>query len=612
MKFTLLAIALSVAVSALQPMRLAGLSTSICVLQPDGQVYCSGENSYGQLGVGSTTSVLSPLQMLTVTQAVDICLGDSHTCILESTGQVKCTGYNTYSSYVLGDGTTTDKSMLGNVLGLETGVSKIFCGPKTTCAVLEAGGARCWGSNSYGELGNNSTVSPPQPVSVNGFESSGVQSVGLGEDHTCFLNTAGKLLCTGSDYYGQLGNGTRWGTSTVPIPVTGLALTNTFVSVSCGGSHTCAVTVAGAALCWGENYYGQSGMGAGGPFTVPQQVVGLSSGVTSIWISGDSTYAVKSDNTVMAFGYNSYGVLGNGNTTTMRTPIPFANGVGNIKEVRGGYQTTCILLLDDTVQCLGANSYGQFGTGTSTYSTIYTLTTRRTVAELPPTVPNTLMPTRSPTPLPTTQPTTSPSMPTAYPSQAPTKSPSPWPTRTPTMPTPAPTTQPTTAPSVPTAYPSQGPTKSPSPWPTRTPTMPTPAPTTLPTTSPSMPTAYPSQAPTKSPSPWPTRTPTMPTPVPTIRPTTPTTLRPTTLAPTLTPTTSAPTLTPTTLAPTTLTPTLSPTTLAPTTTEPSSAPTPTVVATDAPVTGSKEKDSFAVQQQVGSCVLLVVAAAVLA
>ncbi|KAH9249805.1 hypothetical protein BASA81_012400 [Batrachochytrium salamandrivorans] len=462
----LFAVALASVASALQPMRLAGLSTSICVLQPDGQVYCSGDNYYGQIGVGNEElTVRSPLQMLAVTQAVDICMGDSHTCILESTGQVKCTGYNSYTSYVLGDGTTTDKIMLGNVLGLETGVSKIFCGPKTTCAVLEAGGARCWGSNNYGELGNNSTVSPPQPVSVNGFESSGVQSIALGEDHTCFLNTAGKLLCTGSNYYGQLGNGTRQGTSTVPIPVTGLALTNTFVSVSCGGSHTCAVTVAGAALCWGSNLYGESGMSADGPFLVPQQVVGLSSGVKSVWISDDSTYMIKNDNTMMAFGYNSYGVLGNGNTTSMRAPIPFANGVGNIKEVRGGDQTTCVLLLDDTVQCLGSNYNGQFGTGTSTYITIYDLTTRLTVAELPPTVPNTLVPSRVPTVRPTLRPTKAPS------SKTPTLTPTLAPTRLPSLlPSQAPTGLPTTL----------APTETPSHSPTRTPTLPTLQPTRRP------------------------------------------------------------------------------------------------------------------------------------
>ncbi|KAH9261551.1 hypothetical protein BASA81_000207 [Batrachochytrium salamandrivorans] len=162
-----------------QHKRLAGLTDAFCTLQTDGQVFCAGNNGFGNLGLGSLIQQIpTPLQMLTVTAATDICMGDSHTCLVDQGGQAKCVGSNRYDNQ-LGDGTNVDKTVLANVLGLETGVSQIFAGPQTSCALLDGGGARCWGSNFYGALGG--WYNDKLPLSP--FKSRVLRPVGCNSSH---------------------------------------------------------------------------------------------------------------------------------------------------------------------------------------------------------------------------------------------------------------------------------------------------------------------------------------------------------------------------------------------------------------------------------------------
>ncbi|KAH9260964.1 hypothetical protein BASA81_000660 [Batrachochytrium salamandrivorans] len=450
-------------ITALQIKRLAGVADAFCHLQVDGQIYCAGRNAMGNLGLGSKTAVISsPTQMLGVTNALDVAMGESHTCIVDQGGQAKCVGDSQY--YQLGDGTSMSNTVLVNVVGLETGVAQVFGGLKMSCALLTTGAARCWGSSLFGALGSGTVTDSRVPLQVVGFETGGALQLAIGEDHTCFLSTLGKVSCAGYMAYGQLGNGvSQFGGSTTPTSVIGLGLTSTFISVSCGNMHSCAVTTEGGVLCWGGTSYGQLGVGSVfGDKPIPQQVLGMTSGAASVWASGDNTFVIMEDGTAMGFGYNSYGELGVGNSSRIYSPVVFAYGVGNIKEVRGGEETTCILQLDDTVQCLGYNTNGQFGNG-SVSARSYSLVTRLTVAQLPPTPPNTFPPTTlGPTQTPTT----------LAPTKVPTLAPTLMPTKTPTL---APTRSPTNAPTTLT------PTLLPTPSPTRTPTQPTPQPTKRPT-----------------------------------------------------------------------------------------------------------------------------------
>ncbi|KAH9259012.1 hypothetical protein BASA81_002632 [Batrachochytrium salamandrivorans] len=375
--------------------------------------------------------------MLYVTEASDVSMGETHTCIVDQGGRARCVGYDFSGYYVLGDGTSQSSNALVNVSSLQSGVAQVFSSTVANCALMTTGAARCWGYNYYGVLGSGNTSTPTQPVQVIGFETSGAVLIAMGEHHTCFLSAQGKILCTGSNENGQLGVGSSVD-SNKPNPVLGQATNMVFVSVSCGFQHSCAVSDTGAVLCWGENRADQVGLGSNTvAFTLPQKPI--VSGASSVWVNDDNTLVIMSDGTAMVFGENAFGVLGTGNTVTVRTPTPFASGVGNIKELRGGEQATCVLFLDDTIQCLGSNTKGQFGTGSTTPQSSLVLVSRLTGAALAPTVPVTLKPTSmapttmTPTQRPTDVPTT----------LAPTMLPTPSPTRAPTLPTAQPTRRPT-------------------------------------------------------------------------------------------------------------------------------------------------------------------------
>lgn len=183
-----------------------------------GAVWCWGSNGLGQLGSNSTpASTSSPVKVVGLPSTVQaIAAGAGQTCAL-SNGGLFCWGWN--GAGQLGDGTTIDRPTPIAVFGLSSGVQAVASGRAHTCAVLN-GGARCWGQNTAGQLGNNSTAdSASTPADVYGL-SSGVLAITAGDSHTCALTSAG-VQCWGSNSYGELGNNSTTG-SAIPVSVQGL------------------------------------------------------------------------------------------------------------------------------------------------------------------------------------------------------------------------------------------------------------------------------------------------------------------------------------------------------------------------------------------------------
>ncbi len=142
------------------------------------------------------------------------------------------------------------------------GVQQITAGFGHTCALLTSGTLDCWGSNSSGQLGNGgSTPDSGSPLAVSSL-SGDASAAAAGYYHTCALTTAGEVKCWGGNTYGQLGNNSMGLGSTVPITVVtsnNAAITG-ITAVGTGGLHTCALTIPpGGVSCWGWNYYGQLG-----------------------------------------------------------------------------------------------------------------------------------------------------------------------------------------------------------------------------------------------------------------------------------------------------------------------------------------------------------------
>lgn len=326
---------------------------------------CWGLNMSGQLGDGTTTMRPAPTPVSSLGSGVAaITAGYNHSCALTSGGGVKCWGDNGHGE--LGDGTTTDRHTPVSVSGLGSGVSQVAAGSADTCVLTTAGGVECWGSNFFGELGDGTNSDSATPVPVTGL-GSGVRAIAVGQDHVCALTAAGGIECWGSNFAGQLGNATTADSAT-PVPVSGLS--SGVVAISAGADHTCAVASGGVVKCWGADDQGQLGdSGACGTgCTTPVATADLGAGVTAIATStGGHGCAVVADGSLKCWGHNNHGQVGDDTTTERFAPIAvdgLSSGAIAISVGLGDH--ACAVTSDRTVECWGNNSAGELGDGTTT------------------------------------------------------------------------------------------------------------------------------------------------------------------------------------------------------------------------------------------------------
>ncbi len=339
----------------------AGLSHT-CALMASGQVLCWGMNNKGQLGDGTTTFRRSPVGVVAlVTANGAITAGVAHSCAVTAVGGVQCWGVNRKGE--VGDGTFMPRGTPVAVTGLNSGVISVAAGQHHTCALTVSGGVRCWGWNGNGQLGEGTTTDRPMPVDVTGL-SSGVVAIAAGNTHSCALLNTGRVKCWGWNGYGQLGDGTttdRW----TPTDVSGL--TNGMIAIAAGsaGTHTCAVTVSGGVKCWGFNLHGQLGDGTKTGRTTPVDVVGLASGVTAVSGGGLHTCALTAAGGAKCWGGNESGQLGDGTYTERLTPVDVIGLTSGVAAITGGYAHTCAVTNIGGAKCWGGNESGQLGDGTT-------------------------------------------------------------------------------------------------------------------------------------------------------------------------------------------------------------------------------------------------------
>jgi len=240
-----------------------------------------------------------------------------------------------------------------------------------------------WGLNANGQLGNGNTTesSVPVAVAIMGVPATRkVVAVAAGASHSLALSSDGKVVSWGLNTNGQLGDGTNTqSTEPVDVNVMGVLAGRTVVAIAAGSSHSLALCSDGTVVSWGLNTYGQLGNSSNDMSNVPVAVTVASSAlngknVVAIAAGGNHSLVLCSDGTVATWGLNGSGQLGNGTTTLQTKPVAVSTaGVLNGKFVRmiaAGDSHSLALCSDGTTASWGLNTSGQLGTGNNTQSSV--------------------------------------------------------------------------------------------------------------------------------------------------------------------------------------------------------------------------------------------------
>jgi len=337
-----------------------------------------GLNSAIDLSVGEAASILRladarrqswgvTVPTSGVTDPTRYSLGSSHSCLMERVGQPKCWGANTYGQ--LGNGATADQLVPVNVSNLTVTGVEIDVGLEHTCALLIDGQVRCWGRNANGQLGRAVTSDrETAPVTVFSDQAgtvalANIVQIAVGDNHACALRSDGNVLCWGENARGQLGTNNRTNRNYAV-----LSQATDMVQLVAGQGHTCGLTSGGAVKCWGDNFYGQLGDGSMVDDALSPVTVSGISNATSLGTSRLHICATLADGSAKCWGRNQNGEIGNNSIVTpVRTPA-LVQGLSNIREIGGGDGFSCARLADGTARCWGLGEGGRLGNGGTTSS----------------------------------------------------------------------------------------------------------------------------------------------------------------------------------------------------------------------------------------------------
>ena len=303
--------------------------------------------------------------------------GTYHSCGLTTDNRAYCWGGNAEGQ--LGDGTNAYRSRPSAVTGGLTFL-QLSAGSNHTCGVTTDNRAFCWGYNAEGQVGDGRVSSCgfadyPPCTGINADRNRPTRVLGGllfrqidgGELHTCGVTTADRAYCWGNNFYSQLGEGVPSTHRSTPVPV---ADGRSFREVSAGSTHSCGVTYSHKAFCWGSNRHGQLGDGTAERRRSRPTLVAGGHLFAQISTGGQQleghTCGVTTGNRAFCWGSGRLGQIGYGGAN-IRQPSPRAVSGGlSIKQVSAGLLHSCGVTTENRAYCWGDNSFGGLGDGTTT------------------------------------------------------------------------------------------------------------------------------------------------------------------------------------------------------------------------------------------------------
>jgi uncharacterized repeat protein (TIGR02543 family) len=361
-----------------------------------GRLFVWGNNSFGNLGDGTTTNRNSPIEITqnfglqNKERITHIFLGRSHSAALTSLGRVFTWGYNLYGQ--LGDDTNTNRSMPVDITNnfdfqQDEKIIQMSLEYFHSIALTTSGRVFTWGYNGFGQLGDDTLLSKRLPVEITQrFNLSGsekVLQVSLGYNHSAALTTTGRVFTWGSNIYGQLGDGTGIN-KYVPTDVTNefiLPLNVKIIEIASGFNHNSAISSSNQLFFWGDNQYGQLGDGTKDNKMIPTNITEHfdllpNEIISTASLGGINSSALTSQGRLFVWGNNQVGQFGNLTTTASDLPIETTMHIGletdeMIISTHLGYANTSILTSKGNFYICGSNAYGQLGDGTYQYKPMF-------------------------------------------------------------------------------------------------------------------------------------------------------------------------------------------------------------------------------------------------
>jgi alpha-tubulin suppressor-like RCC1 family protein len=342
-----------------------GARSATCGVRTDGTGWCWGSNDSGQVGNGdaSGANVYSPHQLPGTWSTIQNGSYDGTTCGMQTNGTAWCWGTNVYGA--VGDGNPAEAAVYTPYQLPDNWIS-ITAGGYTTCGVKVDRSGWCWGFNGQGQVGNGDTtganVYTPHPLPGTWTMLRTTDSA------TCGVQTNGTGWCWGEPY--QVGNGDLTSYVYYPYQLPGSWTTITPGTVD---AVTCGVQTDDTGWCWGDNSYGEVGNGdtsGPGPYT-PYQLPGSWVTITperNSW----TACGLQTDGTGWCWGNNANGAVGNGDSTGANVFSPsqlpgswVALTAGSLGSINCGVQT------DGSGWCWGYNRSGEVGNGDVTGANVF-------------------------------------------------------------------------------------------------------------------------------------------------------------------------------------------------------------------------------------------------